>query len=95
MNNLREKTQLAILMLVSILFVVMCIGFTGYKLLFNLNNTDAFYYTAITASTLGIDPHPRTNKEKIFIGIYALLSGVFFIATISTIVSYIFSLYIS
>lgn len=95
MNNVRKKTVLAILMLFSILFFVLCIGFSGFKLLFNMSNTDAFYNAAITVSTLGVDPHQRSNKEKIFTGIFALLSGVFFIATVSTIVSYIFSLYIS
>lgn len=94
-NNHHFKALKALIIMISVLIIILVIGFVGYKYIFKMNAIDAAYNTMINVSTLGIDPHTRTDGEKIFTGFYSLLSGVFFIAIIGIVMSYIFSLYIN
>ncbi|XWV26894.1 putative potassium channel protein [Tupanvirus soda lake] len=91
----QKKALMAIIIIFIILVVILLFGIIGYKYFFGMSWTDAIFNTSITASTLGIAPHERTNAEKIFTSIYAIVSGIFFVTTISTIIAYIFSLYFS
>ena len=59
-----------------------------------MKTIDAVYNTSLTVSNLGIAPHERTTGEKLFTGFYGMLSGIFFISLISTIIAYIFSQYV-
>nr|WBF71014.1 putative potassium channel protein [Megavirus caiporensis] len=83
-----------IIILTIILVIIIIFGYLGYRYLFNMTRVDALYNTTLTISTLGIAPGDKTEAEKIFTGIYAVLVGVFFISLVSAIVSYIFSIYI-
>lgn len=80
-----------VLIIIILLIIIVAIGFLGYKYLFGMDTVDATYNTLINVSTLGIDPHTRTNGEKLFTGFYSLLAGVFFIATVGVLISLIVS----
>ncbi|AHA45141.1 putative potassium channel protein [Hirudovirus strain Sangsue] len=92
--NVNKKLTRLIIVLFCLLCIIVTLGVIGYKFLFKMSYVDAIYNTAITTSTLGIAPGDKTDAEKIFTGIYAVLVGVFFISVISAIVSYMFTTYI-
>lgn len=80
-------------LIILLLVVVVLVGVIGFKFLFKMSLTDAFYNATITASTLGTDVHERTSGEKIFTGIYGIISCVLIISLISAIISYIFIIF--
>ena len=89
----KSKAMMGVMIIILLLLSIILIGYLGYRYIFKMNASDAFFNTTITASTLGLDIRERTPAEKIFTGVYALLAGVFFIAIISSAVSYIFTSY--
>ncbi|BCS82878.1 putative potassium channel protein [Cotonvirus japonicus] len=97
--GIKSTANTKIIKLIIILFCILCIilvvGVIGYKYLFNMNYVDSVYNTTLTVSTLGIAPGDKTDTEKLFTGIYAVLVGVFFISVVSAVVSYIFTMYVS
>ena len=80
-------------LIILLLVVVVLIGIAGFKFLFKMSFIDAFYNATITASTLGTDVHERTSGEKIFTGIYGIVSCVLIISLISAMISYIFMIF--
>jgi hypothetical protein len=90
----QDKVIHAILILTITFIVIFIIGIIGYKHIFHMGTTDAFFNTSLTLSNLAIDLHEKTEAEKIFTGIYSLIAGIFFIALVSAIVAYIFTLYL-
>ena len=92
-DHLKNQTIKAVFLIIGVVAIVLLIGFVGYRYFFNLSVVDAFYNTSLTASTLGVEVRERSNAEKIFTSFYALLVGVFFISTISMIISYLFAMH--
>jgi hypothetical protein len=73
---LRHAAAAAALVLVSI-----AIGMAGYEHFEGLPWRDAFLNTAMIAGGMGPVDAPRTDGGKVFAGLYALYSGLVFIAT--------------
>jgi len=61
--------------------VSVAIGMAGYEYFEGLAWRDAFLNTAMIAGGMGPVDAPRTNGGKVFAGLYALYSGLVFIAT--------------
>ena len=61
--------------------VSLAIGMAGYEYFEGLPWRDAFLNTAMIAGGMGPVDAPRTNGGKVFAGLYALYSGLVFIAT--------------
>ena len=61
--------------------VSVAIGMAGYEHFEGLSWRDAFLNTAMIAGGMGPVDAPRTNGGKVFAGLYALYSGLVFIAT--------------
>ena len=78
-----------------LLLLVFIIGLIGFRILFNFGWVDAFHNTAVTMSTLGIhsECNVETDNQKIFVGIYALISGALYLSIISLIVIKFVKLY--
>ncbi|AGC01719.1 hypothetical protein H012_gp746 [Acanthamoeba polyphaga moumouvirus] len=90
----KSRVLEVVLILFCVFCVVIIIGIIGYRTLFKMSLIDSIYNTTLTVSTLGIAPGDKTDAEKIFTGVYAIIVGVIFISFVSAIVSYIFSLYV-
>lgn len=88
------KTIKMIFLILGLLLIIFLIGFIGYMFLFGMNFIDAFYNTALTVTTLGVDPHIKTSGEKIFTGIYAIIAGGCFISLIGILIAYIIATHI-
>lgn len=94
-SSIKESRVLEIILILFCVFcVVLIIGVIGYRTLFKMSLIDSIYNTTLTVSTLGIAPGDKTDTEKIFTGVYAIVVGVIFVSFVSAIVSYIFSLYV-
>lgn len=89
-----DKVIHAIMILAVTFIVIFIIGIIGYKHFFHMKTSDAFFNTSLTVSNLAIDLHEKTAAEKIFTGVYSLIAGIFFVALVSAIVAYIFTLYL-
>jgi hypothetical protein len=61
--------------------VSIAVGMAGYEHFEGLPWRDAFLNAAMIAGGMGPVDAPRTNGGKVFAGIYALYSGLVFIAT--------------
>jgi hypothetical protein len=61
--------------------VSVAIGMAGYEYFEGLLWRDAFLNSAMIAGGMGPVDAPRTNAGKVFAGLYALYSGLVFIAT--------------
>jgi hypothetical protein len=61
--------------------VSVAIGMAGYEYFEGLPWRDAFLNSAMIAGGMGPVDAPRTNGGKVFAGLYALYSGLVFIAT--------------
>jgi hypothetical protein len=73
---LRHAAAATVLVVVSL-----GVGMAGYEHYEGLAWRDAFLNTAMIAGGMGpVDP-PHTNGGKVFAGLYALYSGLVFIAT--------------
>jgi hypothetical protein len=73
---LRHAATAAVLVVVSI-----AVGMAGYEHFEGLAWRDAFLNAAMIAGGMGPVDAPRTNAGKVFEGVYALYSGLVFIAT--------------
>ena len=73
---LRHAAAAAALVLVSV-----AVGMAGYEHFEGLPWRDAFLNTAMIAGGMGPVDAPRTDGGKVFAGLYALYSGLVFIAT--------------
>lgn len=69
------------------IFVALYLGMLGYHLLEHMSWTDAFVNAAMILSGMGPMGVLHTTEGKIFAGIYALLSGLFFIAVVGLILA--------
>ena len=65
----------------ALVVVSIAIGMAGYEYFEGLPWRDAFLNTAMIAGGMGPVDAPRTDGGKIFAGVYALYSGLVFIAT--------------
>lgn len=91
-NN--KKVTHAIAVLIVVFIIIFIIGIIGYKHFFHMSIEDAIFNTSLTISNLGIGLHERTAGEKIFTAIFSILAGIFFISLISSIVAYVFTMYL-
>ncbi|MFT3867921.1 MAG: hypothetical protein QM715_05425 [Nibricoccus sp.] len=64
------------------LFVNLGVGMLGYHLFENLGWVDAFANAALILSGMGPLAPIHSQSGKIFIGIYAIFSGVVFLTTV-------------
>lgn len=69
--------------LFGILIVNILIGVAGLSYFENLNFLDSFTNTCLTISTMGPKYYPETTKGKVFLSLFSLYSGLFFIAVFS------------
>lgn len=90
----KDKVVHAIMILVVAFVIIFFTGVLGYKYFFNMSLSDAIFNTSLTVSNLGIGLHEKTAAEKIFTGLYSLIAGIFFVSLVSSIVAYIFSIYL-
>jgi hypothetical protein len=67
------------------IFVALYLGMLGYHRLEHMPWTDAFVNAAMILSGMGPMGTLNTTAGKIFAGIYALFSGLFFIAVVGLI----------
>ena len=75
-----------VLILIIIIFVI---GMIGFHYIFNKDWTDSFYLTALTMSSLSLETKPQTPSEKIFVGIFTLISiGMYLILIIVLVGTY-------
>jgi len=65
----------------ALVIVSLGVGMAGYEHYEGLPWRDAFLNTAMIAGGMGPVDAPRTNGGKVFAGLYALYSGLVFIAT--------------
>ena len=65
----------------ALVVVSIAVGMAGYEHFEGLAWRDAFLNTAMIAGGMGPVDAPRTNGGKVFAGLYALYSGLVFIAT--------------
>ena len=71
-----------ILLLIFLLVIILAIGAVGFHYISNLEWLDAFHSAALYLSGLGPIHEIKTQNEKIFSTIYAILASIFFIAAI-------------
>lgn len=90
----QKKVVHALMILILAFIIVFIIGIVGYTYFFQMSIPDAIFNTSLTVSNLGIGLHEKTAAEKIFTGMYSLTSGILFVALVSSIVAYIFTLYL-
>ena len=73
---LRHAAAAAALVVVSL-----TVGMAGYEHFEDMTWRDAFLNTAMIAGGMGPVDAPHTDGGKVFAGVYALYSGIVFIAT--------------
>src|SRR3989339_1068840 len=66
------------------------IGMLGYHGFVNLSWSDAFLNASMILSGMGPVSEIRTESGKIFAGMYALFSGLIFIAAVSLVIAPLF-----
>lgn len=93
-NFARKRIMHAILILIIAFGVVYLIGIIGYRHYFNMSVSDAVFNTSLTVSNLGVGLHEKTSQEKVFTALYSLLAGIFFVSLVSSVVAYIFTIYL-
>jgi len=89
----KKRVIKALIILLIILIALLVIGYVGYHYIFKLNRSDAVFNAGLTVSNLAIGLHEKTTAEKIFTALYSLVSGLFFVAFVSAVIAYVFSLY--
>jgi len=65
----------------ALVVVSLAVGMAGYEHFEGLPWRDAFLNSAMIAGGMGPVDAPHTNGGKVFAGLYALYSGLVFIAT--------------
>jgi hypothetical protein len=75
--------------IVGLIFIVtaLAIGMLGYHGFEGMSWLDAFTNAAMTLSDMGLTSPIRTVSGKIFSGIYALLSGLFFLSVFTVMIA--------
>lgn len=75
--------------LIVILIIIFIIGIIGFRFFFDVGWVDAFFQTGIATSTLGLSATSvaKTNSQKLFLVIYALISAVLFLGIATHIIS--------
>lgn len=89
-----NKIKYSMLILAVSFVVIFAIGFIGYKFVFGLETSDAIFNTALTISNTGIGLHEKTASEKIFTAMYSIITCIFFVSLVSSIVAFVFSYHI-
>lgn len=76
-------------MVLAVLLVVgsLGMGMLGYVWFEELLWVDAFLHSAILLGGMGLAAVPLTEEAKIFVGLYALYSGMVFVAAMGIIVA--------
>lgn len=95
-NDVVKKKKRDILVISLILFiVVILVGAFFYRYLFEMSWIDSFYSASTVISTLSLSGEnaSRTNSQKIFIIIYALVAGILFITIASHVIEEIIDMY--
>lgn len=80
-KRLLRNLVFGLLMIASMLFI----GMIGYHSFEELPWTDSFLDASMILSGMGPVSKMQTSGGKIFSGIYALLSGIFFLITIAVV----------
>lgn len=88
-KKLSRNTYELLIFMTLIIILVLTVGAIGYKILFDLSILDSYYYSVLTATSINAYPAIKTKGQKIFVGIYAMLSIILFVALISSIVAYL------
>lgn len=94
LQSSNDKIIKSILILAFVFLIVFIIGLVGYGYFFQMDMDDALFNTALTVSNLGITQTVRSPAEKIFTAIYSLISALFFVSLVSSVVAYIFTTYL-
>jgi hypothetical protein len=63
------------------------IGMVGYVWLEGLDWYDAFLHASVTLCGMGVVRVPEANEAKVFVGLYAMYSGMIFLAAAGIIVA--------
>ncbi len=81
--------------LVIVLAIIFILGIIGFRLFFEVGWIDAAFQTAIATSTLGLSvtSTAETDSQKLFLGIFALLSALLFIGIGTHLVSELIRMY--
>lgn len=72
---------------VALLLIPLIVGVVGYMILANLAPVDAFLNASMILGGMGPVDVLKSDAAKIFAGLYALFSGVFFLVIASVIIS--------
>lgn len=76
-NKKHKLFDITIIIIILIFLIIMLlIGIIGFKVLFNIPWSQAFYRSAVIFGGIGGGDPPKTTAQHIFIGIYAILSGI-------------------
>lgn len=87
-NGTRSLSLMTIVLIVVIIGIILfLIGMFGYRILFKMDWTDSFYTTALTMAGLGLEVKPCRKDQKIFVGIFTLLSVGFYLIVIAAIIA--------
>jgi len=81
------------LILLFIIIIIFIVGILLYRFSIRLSWGDSFYRAAVINSSSSVEKHIRTNKQKVFIGLYSFFVSIFGLAIIGSLISYIFLLY--
>ena len=86
-NNFLVRFIRSIIIGISMIFIMLGIGMLGYHWIEHMPWPDAFVNAAMILSGMGPAGTLNTTAGKIFAGIYALFSGLFFIAMVGLILA--------
>lgn len=78
----KKKTKIGELILWTLVLVVsiLFIGMLGFRYIAKLGWMDSFQNTAFYISGLGPIAEMKTDGQKLFSGLYAIVGGIFFLA---------------
>ena len=80
--NRYQEIRYLLFLLVIVLVFVLLIGTLGFHYIADLNWVDSFYSAAMFHSGLGPVFEMKTNGQKIFAAIYAIVAAVIFLSLI-------------
>lgn len=87
MGSLSNLEFFDIALIVTLIFIFLMVGISGYYYLARLSAIDSFLNACMILSGMGPVGEITETNGKIFSGFYALFSGLFFIAIISYILT--------
>lgn len=76
-----------IIFLLSFLSFSIALGIIIFHVFLNYDFIDGFYESALMTSGIGYAAKPTTSLAKGVIGIFAIYSGIFFLATVTYIIT--------